>query len=76
MAETYLKIWRCTDCQKWSHAKRMPQWHKRFVNEQPLDESTILSYDPGVFDHLNGQLTEEGYWIKCGPFEPWWAVKI
>ena len=68
-------MWRCTKCGTWSHAKRMPRYHQRFVQDAPDDESLIIDYDHDEYDHMNGQTREGGYWIKCGPFERWLAVK-
>lgn len=79
MAETYVKIWRCTECRKWSHAKKKPRFHKRSIvdnGQSEPDPATVLSYESGIYSHINGD-ESPGWWeVKCGPFEAWWAVKI
>lgn len=71
-------LWRCTTCGKWSHAKKRPKWHERFV---PLsfgmpDSRLIIDEDFGDYDHINGTTREGGWTIQCGPFEQWSAVRV
>lgn len=69
------RIWRCSKCEKWSHAKKKPRWHKRFVLEEPEDAASILERHHAPYDHLNGFTGPESWLVRCGPFEDWWAVK-
>jgi hypothetical protein len=64
-------MWRCATCGKWSHAKRKPYRHRRYVvtgtktvAEQEWD--TGAWYDAEVPD---------GDFQPCGPFEQWTATR-
>lgn len=72
------RLWRCAECGKWSHAKRDPKSHERFVqarfSEPDPPEDKIIrvvediqiavdDFDPG------------GWFVRCGPFEPWVAER-
>ena len=68
-----VQIFRCSTCGKWSHAKKQPTKHHRWVREGDPD------YDPMVvgqvhYDHMNGfSDTPPGHHVDCGPFVPFVA---
>lgn len=55
MSET---MWRCTECGKWSHAKRKPHHHEVFTLSEPDDESKILRCEQDDW--------ATGYVVACG----------
>jgi hypothetical protein len=64
-----VQMYRCTTCGKWSHAKRQPRSHKRWVREDEpgYDPERALSqawYDDSPSGHL----------VDCGPFVPYVAT--
>lgn len=68
-------MWRCTVCGKWSHARRKPRDHERWV--QPGD--------PLYVEEQNQRRAPDGWLdpnmpdahpIRCGPFENWVAKRI
>lgn len=42
-----LTIWRCTRCEKWSHAKRKPRFHQRWIS----DDGNEINPDNGWFEN-------------------------
>lgn len=69
-------IYRCTACGKWSHAKRKPKHHQRFISADDFDgpgDWPVLSVAEGFTDYTSGEGTSGGWWIACGPFETWEA---
>ena len=42
-------VWRCVACGKWSHAKRMPRSHKRYVGGGSYGEGEAQFVDCGPF---------------------------
>jgi hypothetical protein len=73
MTET-IRLWRCTRCGKWSHAKRQPKQHRRFMRAEPDDCSVIERVEP-TYSHLAGFEDEGGVIVACGPFEMWIATR-
>jgi hypothetical protein len=72
MAEQ-VRMFRCSICGKWSHAKKQPKKHARWVNEgEPgFDESRVA---PAYYDHLTGyDESPAGHQIDCGPLIPYIA---
>ena len=69
-------IWRCTECKKWSHAKKKPKSHERFTSVEPDDDSRIIEYMPGEYSHINGFIIDPGWMVKCGPFDTYEARKV
>src|SRR3954471_24426772 len=43
-------LWRCSQCGKWSHAKRRPKHHERAVYDEPVDSVRVLRVEPSVFE--------------------------
>lgn len=56
MAGTVLTLWRCAECGKWSHAKRRPRAHERYVRN--LDPATALPDDRDRHDAAE----QASYW--------------
>lgn len=77
-----VQMWRCSTCGKWSHAKRRPKGHARWIpasdkapEYEPVEK--VLSYEPGsVYDHLTGESDPGGWMVECGPFEEWHAERV
>lgn len=78
-------MFRCSTCGKWSHAKRKPKHHLRFVPNLPnlLDaktyaESLELEIQSTVEPFWNGDPEGDynpgGAYVKCGPFETFIAL--
>ena len=69
-------LWRCSKCRKWSHAKRKPSSHERFIRDSDLAE--VLPGAQRVFPELSleGETREGGWKVPCGPFEKWEAWKV
>jgi len=63
-------IYRCEKCGKWSHAKRKPKWHQRFVYDEPENLEDIISEEDPF-----GEEISSGWFVKCGPFSTWYAAK-
>lgn len=74
-----MKLYRCMKCGKWSHAKKRPTSHRRWVREgdpdyrEALNENTL--YGP-YLDDPGFEYQEPGHRIACGPFETWLAEKV
>lgn len=68
-------LWRCTRCEKWSHAKRRPGHHHRFVAERAIADTTEVE-TKRTLDGLPVERWEPGVgcWIRCGPFQEWAAL--
>lgn len=67
-----VRIFRCSKCGKWSHAKKKPTKHGRWVTEgDPEYRSALL--EPGAYDHMNGFVEPPGHLVDCGPFVPYIA---
>lgn len=76
------KLWRCATCEKWSHAKRRPSSHTRWIRAFPLltADVRILHHEPAgeVDNPITGDV--ESSWpdqfeVVCGPFEAWTATR-
>lgn len=52
-------LWRCTKCDKWSHAMKKPANHKRGVVKNEGSDFHAAEYEL----------------VPCGPFVRWTAVK-
>jgi len=68
-----VRIFRCSKCGKWSHAKKQPKKHTRWVyaGEPEFDESKA---EPDHYDHLNGFSEHtRAHAVDCGPFVPYIA---
>lgn len=72
-------MWRCSKCGRWSHAKRRPRFHVRYLDEH-VEIDRYLPVDV-IENGLAG--AEEGtgaplYYVKvrCGPFEKWMATCV
>jgi hypothetical protein len=59
---THETLWRCRECGKWSHAKRDPIAHKRWV-----------SVDDPATNADGGTYYGQGWFVWCGPFDRWEA---
>jgi hypothetical protein len=68
----WIKLWRCTRCGKWSHAQRKPKRHERAVESPGPEDELVPGKDP-MFNI--GSENDEPYWVWCGPFEAWRAVR-
>jgi hypothetical protein len=65
-------LWRCTECQKWSHAMKRPARHKRFIlDPENIPEGKMAEYLPEV----GIQGGHDGAYVWCGPFARWTAVQ-
>jgi hypothetical protein len=58
-------MYRCSTCGKWSHAKRQPKSHKRWVREGEPGYQAELA-EPQAWDDESAA----GHLIDCGPFVP------
>jgi hypothetical protein len=82
-------MWRCTVCEKWSHAKRRPSRHRRFIAHDYIPWEDQAALDEG--GEYNGQRIVEvregmeldtgatvlaGIDVACGPFEEWRAEQV
>lgn len=66
---TYLdtvQIFRCQGCGKWSHAKKQPRKHQRWV--QPGEDGFEWEKNENGFGEV-----PDGHGIDCGPFAPYVA---
>lgn len=41
------RMWRCSVCGKWSHARRRPSWHRRFIASIENDGTEFGADVPG-----------------------------
>lgn len=67
-----VQLWRCQGCGKWSHAKKQPKKHQRWVREGEPE------FDPArgegaVYDHQGSLLAPDAHAVDCGPFKPFVA---
>lgn len=73
------QMWRCTGCGKWSHARRRPTSHRRWVSgaehTKPPAGATVVERVEPTYDHLNGFTSDGGWFVTCGPFERWLAQR-
>lgn len=69
------RLFRCSQCGKWSHAARMPKHHQRFVRDEPEEGIRVLREEPPVYER-DGTGDDGGYLIACGPFETYEARKV
>ncbi|MFY1595448.1 hypothetical protein [Micromonospora sp. WMMD737] len=65
-------LWRCTGCGKWSHAKRCPKQHRRWVVTGTETVTEMESWDTGAFVEVE---IPTGEFQPCGPFEQWTATR-
>lgn len=82
-----LTLWRCSECGKWSHAKRRPNTHERFIGDgSDPGHPTWTAENIAADLELPTLRTEEGWygefdarpggsWVACGPFEEWRAER-
>lgn len=68
-------LWRCSGCGKWSHAVKKPASHQRPVFEEPATDVPILNHYPVLYDANTEPISRESWWVRCGPFERWEAVR-
>jgi hypothetical protein len=66
------RLWRCSSCGKWSHAKRKPPRHER-AKWAPEETDVVIRAADGR-DEDGGPATF--WWVACGPFEEWEAWKV
>jgi hypothetical protein len=63
-------VWRCTNCDKWSHAQAKPAHHLRWdVEADPEDHKFVADNRYGFGD-------TPGAWVECGPFAGWIAEPL
>lgn len=71
------KIWRCVECKKWSTAKKRPTFHKRWIDGESVAEppkgSVVIETVQSEYSHMAGFISYGGWFVRCGPFEPWFA---
>lgn len=65
-------LWRCTTCGKWSHAKRQPKAHKRWVQSGSV---TIADREPDTGAWFDVDVPDGDY-QPCGPFAAWTAHPV
>lgn len=68
MGDERFTLWRCATCRKWSHAKRQPATHYRWVRPGEPE------YRPELDDTNPNE--PEGHYVICGPFERWEARRV
>jgi hypothetical protein len=62
-------LWRCSKCQKWSHAQDKPPKHQRWV--KPSDPEFDWGRSESRFEHN----VPPGHYVDCGPFDEWFAYR-
>lgn len=67
-----VQIYRCQGCGKWSHAKKQPKKHARWVRmgDAAFDSGKA---ERATYDYQGSLLQAEGHAIDCGPFTPYIA---
>lgn len=80
-----VRLWRCDGCGKWSHAKRRPRHHERFVPAAALpddakagdvvEQGRILRIEEGWYSSGPDGGYDGGARVACGPFSAWRAVR-
>jgi len=60
------KMWRCRTCGKWSHARRKPRKHQRWVRDE----------ERPIFDAFGETGQFDGDFVDCGPFDPYVAYAL
>jgi hypothetical protein len=70
-------IYRCSKCGKWSHAQRKPKAHQRLIRDegQETPPNVVEALEP-TYDHMNGFSDDGGWYVACGPFDTYEAVKV
>jgi hypothetical protein len=74
-------LWRCHACGKWSHAKRRPSMHERYIKLDKPEPTTLYVAEVIPADSWAGSEFSDGwerpgaYRVQCGPFEEWHATK-
>ena len=82
LTDQRILIWRCTCCGRWSHAKRKPSHHLRFIRRERLQPTTavVKNVTPrrtSIGTDLEGPQELGGdYTVECGPFEAWLAEQL
>jgi hypothetical protein len=81
-----VELWRCSGCGKWSHAKRRPRYHHRFiVNDEEADVATtarvaglavVATVEPSWDGNPDHAGDPGGVWVHCGPFTRWVAQSV
>lgn len=85
-----MKLWRCENCGKWSHAQRQPKRHQRFISAADMAEDQYVDAkasmevndlpvfrfeEPWYSGDPNGGEGDGGFWVWCGPFDVWTATR-
>lgn len=75
---TVIKLWRCSECGKWSHAKRKPKFHRKHTEDfDDLPDDKVIDIESGYRSPWNRD--DPDYYqtaeVKCGPFDEYEAVK-
>lgn len=70
-------LWRCSECGKWSHAKRRPRRHERFIHiDDPLPHNAdVIDERPEEVDYNGDLIRPGGHMVRCGPFWRWVTVR-
>lgn len=77
-----VRLWRCVECGRWSHAERRPSSHQRKLrctHEFGFDEpppGAVVVEELGGIEHDTGAWSLWGWMLKCGPFEEWRAERV
>lgn len=71
--EKWVRLHRCRKCGKFSHAKRKPKKHQRWVKFYEPEFDPALAEGP-VYDYQGSILQEDGHFVDCGPFDYWTAT--
>ena len=67
-------MWRCATCGKWSHAKRKPTQHQRWVPDdgrisvEAFEAFTIIATYEAEYDFDGEPMRNGGWMVRCGPF--------
>lgn len=69
--ETWARLYRCRKCNKWSHAKRKPKKHQRWVDAWSSEYDPSKNENPGYDGDYNN--LADGHFVDCGPFDYWYA---
>ncbi|PZG12945.1 hypothetical protein C1I95_24690 [Micromonospora craterilacus] len=72
MTPTAETLWRCTACGKWSHAKRRPKQHKRYV----VTGTKTVPYQEAETGAWVDEEVPDGDFQPCGPFVRWEARRM
>lgn len=67
-------LYRCSTCDKWSHAKKKPKSHQRWVDAWSPEYDPAKNENPG-YDGDSNNLAD-GHFVDCGPFDTYTAFKL